>query len=81
MKDEKELFDISTRLIEGPINALAKDNGIGPAEVTAILTIVLGRIVGKMGYRHMTKDEYWQEITKHGKVLYGLGFDSERQEG
>ncbi len=79
MKDETELFNLTTSLLETVIDPMARREGIGPADVGVMMVIMLGRIAGKMGYRNLNGEQYWDTIVKHSKSLFLLGFDSERQ--
>lgn len=78
-RDEKQLFDITTRLLKETIDPLARREKVTPADMAVMMVIILGRIAGKMGYRYMDGEKYWQEISTHGKSFFLLGFDSERQ--
>lgn len=78
MKTETELWDACTRLLETSIEQMAVREKLGPADVVVILTMAIGRIAGKMGYRHLNCKQYWDEVCKSGKALFALGFESER---
>ncbi len=79
MKDEEKLFHLSTRIIMETIQPLAMREKIAPSDMIAILTIIMGRLSGKMGYRNMNGQEYWDAIVKNGGSFFVFGFDSERQ--
>lgn len=80
MKDEKQLFALSANFLQGPVNNLAKHEHLEPSDVVALLHIIMGRIAGRMGYRHMTCEQYWKELSVHGEALFKLGFQEERQD-
>jgi len=77
--DVRLVWDLSTRMLLESIDPLASANDVAPADMLAAVTVVLGRIAGKMGKPNLNCDQQWANVVTYGKVLFKLGFESERQ--